>query len=68
MAGNRSGSGGIVTHGVTCTQTCGCMKVDDGKAWVQMLGPMSSMGQVTDTGGGLLGCGKCVEMGESRCV
>ena len=48
---------------MTCTRMCGCMKADDDDARVRMLGHMNSMGRVTDVGGGLSGCGKCVEMG-----
>ena len=46
----------------------GHMKADNDDAWVQMLGRMSSVEQVTDAGGGLSGRMKHVEMGESRCV
>ena len=54
---------GTVTRGVVHTQTCGHMKVDDDNAQVQMSGHVNSMGQVTDVGGGLSGCEKCMEMG-----
>ena len=56
-------SGGTVMRGVTCTQMHGCMKADNNDVQVQMSGCMNSMGWVTDMGGGLLGCGKHVEMG-----
>ena len=56
-------SGGAMMCGVMRTQTHGHMTADDNNAWVQMSGHMNSMGWVTDTGGRLLGCRKCVEMG-----
>ena len=46
---------GAMTHGVSHTRMCGHVKADDDDAWVQMSGCMSSMGQVTDAGGGLSG-------------
>ena len=57
------GSSGTMMHGVMHAQTCGRMKVDDDDARVQMSGCVNSVGWVTDMGGGLLGCGKCMEMG-----
>ena len=48
---------GTMTCGVSCAGMHGCMKADDDNAWVQMLECMSSVGQVTDAGGGLSGHG-----------
>ena len=73
MAGTKVSSAGMgvagaMMRGVSRTGTRGLMKVDDDDTWLQMLGCVSSMGQVTDMGGGLSGHGECVEMGKSRCV
>ena len=57
-----------MTCGVTCTQMHGCMKADNDNVRVQMSGCISSMEWVTDTGGGLSGHRKHMEMGESGCV
>ena len=56
-------SSGAMTHGVMCAWMHGHMKADDDDAQVRMSGCVNSVGQVTDAGGGLLGHGKCVEMG-----
>ena len=67
--GGVSGGYGSVEgwHGsssaVMCTWMHGHVKADNNDVWVQMLGCMNSVGQVTDAGGGLLGHGKHVEMG-----
>ena len=52
-----------MTHRVLRTWMRGHVKVDDNDMWVQMSGHVNSVGQVRDAGGGLSGCGKCVEMG-----
>ena len=55
VSSTSMGVAGAMTHGVSYAGTHGCMKADNNNAWVQMLGHVSSMGWVTDTGGGLLG-------------
>ena len=54
MAGMEVLSAGTRAAG---TMMRGCVKADDDNAQVQMSRCVSSMGQVTDMGGGLLGCG-----------
>ena len=50
--------------GVSHARMHGHVKADDDNMQVQMLGCMNSMGRVTDTGGGLSGRGKHMEMEE----
>ena len=54
------GVAGTMTRGVSHAWTHGCIKADD----VGMLGRMSSVGWVTDIGGGLSGCGNAWRWGK----
>ena len=62
------GAAGTVTCGVSCTRMHGHVKADNNDAQVQMSGHVSSMGWVTDAGGGLSGHKNAWRMGKSRCV
>ena len=50
-----TGAVGAGMHGVSCAGMRGCMKADNNDMWVRMSGCVSSVGQVTDIGGGLSG-------------
>ena len=50
-----TGVAGTMMHGVLHAGTRGHIKADDNDIQVQMLGCVSSMGWVTDMGGGLSG-------------